>query len=151
MESKSFSSATCSSGAISRRRRALTTHRLANLQLAIMQVLWDREEATVADVQKHLEHDRPLAYTTVGTMLSRLEQSGQVTHRVENRINVYRAMIPRTQVSRSMISDLAQRLCAGDVTQLFCHLLDECNVSREELTAIKKLIRQKEQEMKNDE
>jgi BlaI family penicillinase repressor len=129
----------------------MSKHQLANLQLAIMHVLWDRHEATIGDVQKHLAHDRPLAYTTVGTMLSRMEQNGQVTHRVENRVNVYRANVPREKVSRSMISDLARRLCAGDVTQLVCHILDECSVSREELTAIKKLIRQKEQELSHDE
>ena len=48
-----------------------------------------------------------------------------------------------------MASDLAQRLCAGDITQLVCHLFEECEVSREELTALKKLIRQKEQELKD--
>jgi len=125
-------------------------HRLADLQLAIMQVLWDRGEATVSEVQKVLEPSRPLAYTTVGTMLSKLEASGHVTHRVEQRVNVYRANLPRETVSRSMVSDLAQRLCAGDITQLVCHLLDECDVSREELTALKKLIRQKEQELSDD-
>lgn len=124
--------------------------RLADLQLAIMQVLWDREEVTVGDVQKHLSSTRPLAYTTVGTMLSRMERDGLVTHRVENRVNIYRAKVQREKISRSMISDLAQRLCEGDVTQLVCHLLDEVSVSREELAAIKKLIRQKEQEL-NDE
>jgi BlaI family penicillinase repressor len=125
-------------------------HRLADLQLAIMQVLWDRGEATVSEVQKVLEPSRPLAYTTVGTMLSKLEASGHVTHRVDQRVNVYRATLPRETVSRSMVSDLAQRLCAGDITQLVCHLLDECDVSREELTALKKLIRQKEQELSDD-
>ena len=84
------------------------------------------------------------------TMLSKLETNGQVAHRVEGRVNVYRSKLPREKVGRSMVSDLAQRLCAGDITQLVCHLLDECNVSREELTALKKLIRQKEQELNDD-
>lgn len=128
----------------------MSRHRLADLQLAIMQVLWDRGEATVSDVQKALEPDRVLAYTTVGTMLTRLERGGQVTHRMDGRVNVYRAKLPREKVSRSMVSDLAQRLCAGDITQLVCHLLDECDVSRAELTALKKLIRQKEQELNHD-
>lgn len=128
----------------------MAKHRLADLQLAIMNVLWDRGEATVGDVQKALEPDRPLAYTTVGTMLSKMESNGQVTHRVEGRVNVYRSKLPRETVGRSMVSDLAQRLCAGDITQLVCHLLDECDVSREELTALKKLIRQKEQELNDD-
>ena len=129
----------------------MSNHKLANLQLAIMNVLWDRKEATIGDVLKSVAHDRPLAYTTVGTMLSRMEQNGQVAHRVENRVNVYRAKLPREKVSRSMISDLAQRLCAGDVPQVVCHLLDECHVSRDELTAIKKLIQQKEKELRHDE
>ncbi|MDB5347048.1 MAG: uncharacterized protein JWP89_5425 [Schlesneria sp.] len=128
----------------------MSQHRLADLQLAIMQVLWEQGEATVGSVQKALEPNRSLAYTTVGTMLSRLERDGQVTHRVEGRVNVYRAKLPREKVSRSMVSDLAQRLCAGDVTQLVCHLLDDCDVSRDELTAIKKFIRQKEQELSDD-
>ena len=125
----------------------MSQHRLADLQLAIMHVLWERGEATVGDVQKALEPVRPLAYTTVGTMLSRMERAGQVSHRTDGRVNVYRAKLPREKVSRSMVSDLAQRLCAGDITQLVCHLLDECDVSRGELSALKSLIRQKEQEL----
>ena len=128
----------------------MTKHRLADLQLAIMHVLWDKQEATVGDVQKALEADRPLAYTTVGTMLSKMEANGQVSHRVAGRVNVYQAILLRENVSRSMISDLAQRLCAGDITQVVCHLLDECDVSREELTALKKMIRLKEQELPHD-
>ncbi len=128
----------------------MTKHRLADLQLAIMHVLWDKGEATVGDVQKILAPDRPLAYTTVGTMLAKMEANGQVAHRVDGRVNIYRAVLKQENVSRSMISDLAQRLCEGDITQLVCHLLDECDVSREELTALKKLIRQKEQELNHE-
>ena len=128
----------------------MSKKRLADLQLAIMQVLWDRGEATVSDVKKGLEPGRVLAYTTVGTMLSKLETSGHVAHRVEGRVNVYKALLLREQASRSMVSDLAERLCAGDITQLVCHLLDNRDVSQEELTVLKKLIRHKEQELKHD-
>ena len=79
-----------------------------------------------------------------------MEANGQVAHRVETRVNVYRAILQRDRVSRSMISDLAERLCAGDITQLVCHLLDDREVSREELASLKKLIRQKEQELKHE-
>lgn len=125
----------------------MSKHRLAELQLAIMQVLWDRGEATVGDVQKALEPTRQLAYTTVGTMLARLEQNGQVSHRTDGRMNVYRARVRRDSVNRTMVSDLARRLGSGDITQLVCHLLSECDVSRDELSALKKLIREKEQEL----
>lgn len=121
--------------------------RLADLQLAIMHVLWDKGEATVAEVRDALAADRPLAYTTIGTMLTKMEAKGHVAHRVDGRVNIYQPLIPRETVSRSMISDLASRLSRGDVTELVCHLLDECDVTREELSRLKKLIKQKEQEL----
>lgn len=124
-------------------------HQLAVLQLAIMQVLWDRGEATVAEVREALKKDRPLAYNTVATMLTKLERNGQVRHRTENRAHIYRPAIRRERVSRSMVADLASRLFGGDVTQMVSHLLDGCDISPEELARLKALIRSKEREVKN--
>lgn len=124
-------------------------HHLAKLQLAIMQVLWDRGEVTVADVQEALKPDRDLAYTTVGTMLAKMEGNGQVDHRSEGRSNIYRPLVQRNEVSQTMVSDLADRLFRGDVSQLMCSLLDGCDVSPDELARLKKLIRDKEKELKN--
>ncbi len=118
---------------------------LAELQLAIMQVLWERREATVGEVRDDLESWRPLAYTTVGTMLTKMEEKSFVKHRSDGRTNVYRPAIRRDQVSRSMVLDLSKRLFAGDITQMVSHLLDGQQVTREELAALKKMIRDKEQ------
>ncbi len=123
-----------------------TKHHLAELQLAIMHVLWDLKEATVAEVREVLAPARPLAYTTVATMLSKMEGNGQVMHRSEGRVLVYRPAIRRETVSRSMVADLAERLFAGDVTQMVSHLLDGCTVSSDELARLRKLIREKEKE-----
>jgi len=124
---------------------------LAELQLAIMDVLWNRGEATVGDVLDVLNETRSLAYTTVGTMLMKLERRGFVKRRPgDGRAFVYRPLINREEVSRSMVSDLATRLFSGDVSEMFCHMLAECDVSREELTRLKKLIREKERELSDD-
>ena len=119
-------------------------HRLADLQMAIMQVLWDKSEATVAQVREALLPDRELAYTTVGTMLSKMEANGQVTHRSDGRVNIYKPAIKPDHVKRRMLSDLAERLFAGDVGDLVCCLLDGVDVSPDDLTEIKRLIRRKE-------
>lgn len=59
--------------------------RLAELQLAIMNVLWDAGEVTVAQVRESLEAaDRPLAHTTIATMLSRLETEGRLLSEYES-------------------------------------------------------------------
>jgi len=125
-------------------------HHLPELQLAIMHVLWEREEATVAAVRDALETLRPLAYTTVGTMLTKMEEKGLVDHRIDGRVNVYRPLVPQEQVSRSMVADLADRLYQGDVAQMVCHLLDGDGVTREDLAEMKRLIRRRERELKDD-
>lgn len=126
-------------------------HHLASLQLAIMEILWKRGEATVAEVRDELAENRPLAYTTVGTMLAKMEHNGQVTHRSAGRVNIYRPVVEREQVQRSMVGDLASRLFGGDVTEMVSHLLDNSDVSPDELTRLKKLIREKEKEIRDAE
>lgn len=128
-----------------------TSHKLAELQLAIMHVLWERGEATVAEVRAALEPARQLAHTTIGTMLTKMEAKRLVAHRSDGKANVFRPVIKQERVGRSMVADLAERLFGGDVTALVCHLLDECDVSRAELGRLKKLIRQKEEELKHAE
>lgn len=123
---------------------------LAELQLAIMQVLWEAGEATVAHVREALAPERRLAHTTVGTMLSKLEASGYVAHRSDGRVNIYRALLEQEKVSRSMVTDLAQRLFHGNVADLMCHLLDGCQVTSEELARLTQLIQDKERELEHD-
>ena len=125
-------------------------HRLAELQLAIMHVLWARGEATVADVRSALLPQRTLAHTTVGTMLSKMEAKGQVRHRFDGRVNIYRPAIQQDRVSQSMVTDLVDRLFNGDVKQMVCHLLDGSELTTGDLTELKRLIRQKEKELKDE-
>jgi len=120
--------------------------KLPTLQLAIMQSLWRRGQATVAEVQNDLSNDRPLAYTTVATMLTKMERKGLVEHKREGRTFIYRPLVDEERVSRSMVADLAERLFGGSVTALVSHLLDECDVEPAELARLKSLIAQKEKE-----
>lgn len=125
-------------------------HHLAALQLAIMEILWDREECTVHEVKEALLPERDLAYTTVATMLSKMEKNGQVSHRSERRVHVYRAEVARENVQRTMVTDLSRRLFQGNLTELVRHLLDDEAVSPDELESLRKLIRQKEREARDD-
>ena len=129
----------------------MSNPQLATLQLAIMHVLWSRGEATVGDVRDELAAEgRELAYTTIATMLGKMERKGQVAHRAEGKAFIYRPALGQDQVSRSMVTDLARRLFAGDVTLMVSHLLDGCEVSPQELARLKALIQQKEREERHD-
>jgi BlaI family transcriptional regulator, penicillinase repressor len=122
-------------------------HHLAELQLAIMHILWDRKEATVAEVRDCLAPSRPLAHTTVATMLTKMERNGQVAHRNVGRTLLYTPAIRRDVVRKSMLSDLARRLFHNDLTGLMTHLLDGCEVTPDELNRLRELIESKETEV----
>ena len=115
-------------------------HRLGDLQLGIMKVLWARGEATVADVHKGLADGRELAYTTVATMLRKMEGRGLVEHRLEARSFVYRPLVAEDTVSQGMADHLLDRLFEGSLADMVSHLLSTREVSREELSKIERLI-----------
>ena len=105
-----------------------------------MQILWAREEATVADIFNELAKSSDLAYTTVATMLRKMEARGLLTHRTEGRSFVYRPKVAAEAVSRSMIDHLVDRMFEGNLTAAVNHLLTTREVSREELKALEQLI-----------
>jgi BlaI family transcriptional regulator, penicillinase repressor len=121
-------------------------HRLGDLQLRIMQILWAREEATVADIFNELAKSSDLAYTTVATMLRKMEARGLLTHRTEGRSFVYRPKVAAEAVSRSMIDHLVDRMFEGNLTAAVNHLLTTREVSREELKALEQLIAERKKQ-----
>lgn len=116
------------------------TYRLGDLQLRIMKVLWGQGEATVADVHREVGGEHDLAYTTVATMLRKMEARGMVKHRLEARSFVYRPAIAAEAVSRGMTGHLLERLFEGSLADLVRHLLSTREVSREELSELEQLI-----------
>jgi predicted transcriptional regulator len=115
------------------------TYRLGNLQFQIMKILWDAGPATVAEVQARLEGE-PLAYTTVATMLRKMEVRKLVAHRQLGRRFVYEPLASSEAVTRGMANDLIDRLFAGSLADAVSHLLQTRDVSRRELTRLEQLI-----------
>ncbi len=115
-------------------------HRLGDLQLRIMKILWARRQATVADVHKELESNPTLAYTTIATMLRKMEARGLVRHRLEARTFVYAPAVGEDAVSQGMADHLLDRLFEGSLADMVAHLLSTREVSREELSKIERLI-----------
>lgn len=116
------------------------THRLGDLQLAIMRVLWSRREATIAEVHAALERERGLALTTIATMLRKMEIKGIVDHRVDGRRFVYHPLIEESAVRRTMVGELADRLFGGDPAAMVSHLIREEEIDPETLDQIRRII-----------
>lgn len=121
--------------------------RLGDLQLKILKVLWDRSEATVAEVHKTLCEESEFAYTTIATMLRKMEDRLLVKHRVEERKFFYRALVKAEDVTRNMSDRLVERLFEGSLADMVSHLLSTRDVSRKELEQIEKLIAEQKKKL----
>ena len=117
-------------------------YRLGDLQLRIMKVLWNSGPASVAQVHRRLDGQR-LAYTTVATMLRKMEDRRLVGHRAEGRKFIYRATVTAQQVSRSAADDLVDRLFEGSLADTVTHLLQTREVSPRELDELQRLIQKR--------
>lgn len=121
---------------------------LTGLQMQVMRIVWDRGEATVTEVQESLAPHRTLARTTVATLLSRLEEKGVLTHRSRDREYVYRPLVDRHEVRRSMLESFAERVFGGDVPAMMKQLLGTDTVAPEDLREVREMLARKEREMK---
>ena len=123
-------------------------HRLGDLQLRLLKELWARGMASVAEVYAAVGPELSLAYTTISTMLRKMEERGLVTHHEEGRAFIYRAAGEADEVSRSVGRHFVERLFEGDLTSAVSHLLRTCEVSREELKELEKMIAQAKRKAK---
>lgn len=122
--------------------------RLAGRQLAIMKVLWEHGEASVAEIRERLPVDPPLAYSTVSTVLSRMEQQGLVRHRCEDRQYLYSPAVTQDEAGQTLVEEMVRRICDGSPSQLVNHLLESEQVDAAELKRIRQLIEQHEARLK---
>jgi predicted transcriptional regulator len=116
-------------------------HDLTELQLSILRLLWQRGEATVAELWEALYDERRLAQTTVATLVARLQRRGIVARRTRDRQFLYRATITEADVRHSMVSELTERLFAGDRTELVNHLVSASDMSPGDLARLKQILR----------
>ncbi len=119
---------------------------LGDLESDVMGVVWEIGEATVQDVQRALEPRRPLAYTTVMTVMSRLAQKGFLQRRKEGRAYVYAPAASQERYAGSQLRSLVRRLYEGASGKAIAHLLEtDDNVSQQELERLEALIRARRQ------
>ncbi len=114
---------------------------LGEAELAVMRALWDGGPQTVRDVMNRLhERGRRVAYTTVLTFLTRLEQKGVVASDKRDTAYVYRAKISRQSVSASRIRALVDQLYDGAAAPMLAHLIEHERFTPDEIATLRKLI-----------
>ena len=119
---------------------AVTKSGLGARELAVMKVVWRFEEASVREVYETLRKRRPVAYTTVMTMMGTLEAKGYLKKRADGRAFRYRPARPQGRVITSLVREFVDRVFDGASRPLLAHLVVQGRLTKEEREALKRLI-----------
>ena len=123
--------------------------RLTRLEMELMKVLWDLGTASVREVQQKLPETRRPAYTTVQTVIARLEEKGAV-RRVKKISNafIFEPVISRKAAQRNVVRDLLGML--GGSRPLMAHLVESGEITLEDLHDIETLLEKRRKSRTKD-
>ncbi len=119
---------------------------LGQLQRAVMEIVWRRGEASVHDVLNELGSRKKLAYTTVLTVMQKLEKAGWLAHRNEGKSYIYTPTASREEAGAGSVRGFLKRVFEGDAVAMFQHLIHESDLSDEELSELRAMIDEKRKE-----
>ncbi len=113
---------------------------LGSLQRVVMEAVWELGEATVQQVRDSLVGQKAHAYTTVLSVLQKLEKADWVSHRADGRTYIYSAARTRDEAGASALRRFIEQVFSGDPALMFQHLLDANQLDEKELANIQRLI-----------
>lgn len=109
-------------------------------ELAIMKVVWRLKDVSVREVYETLRERRPVAYTTVMTMMNTLEGKGYLKKELDGRAFRYRPAVPERRVVTRMVKEFVERVFDGSTAPLLAHLVTSTELSDEEREELRRLI-----------
>jgi len=106
-------------------RRHSTRAELTDLQQALLDVLWSRGPSTAEQIREALLPRHPLKDPSVRTLLRRLEARGFLTHRLDGKVFVYRAVEARPGVAADAVRRIIDRFWSGSTEAFLLGMVDE--------------------------
>lgn len=106
----------------------------------MMKVVWRAKDVSVRDVYETLRERRPVAYTTVMTMMNTLEAKGYLKKSLDGRAFRYRPAVPESRVVKTMVREFVERVFDGASSSLLAHLVSESDLSEADRKELRRLI-----------
>jgi BlaI family transcriptional regulator, penicillinase repressor len=121
----------------------------SDLELQVLSVLWRRGPSTARQVLEALPDGKARAYTTALTVLQVMEKKGLLTHTRDaggSTAHVYKPAVTKRQVLRPLLRGLVDRVFGGSTSAAVQQLLEESDVSADEVAQIRAMLREKQRE-----
>ena len=117
-------------------------------ELEILDILWEREAATVREVHEIIYVRKPTAYTTVLKTLQIMDEKNLVERDKAAKAHIYRPMQAQAETQKNLVADLLEKAFRGSALRLVQHVLEAKPASASELKEIRKLINEAERKNK---
>lgn len=114
--------------------------RFTEAELELMNILWESGPSTVQEVVLRLPPGRPLAYTTVQTVLNVLHRKGSVRRKLRDRAYHYEAVVSRFDAASTALRDLVGKLFGGSAEELVLAMVKSRQLSPQKLSELRKLV-----------
>ncbi|MFN5475813.1 MAG: BlaI/MecI/CopY family transcriptional regulator [Chitinophagaceae bacterium] len=109
-------------------------------ELEILQVLWDKDEATVREVHEELAKVKDIGYTTALKLLQIMYEKGLVSRDDSAKTHIYKPAVTREKTQKQLVGKMINTLFSGSPGQLVMQALGNHNASKEELDEIQRLL-----------
>lgn len=115
---------------------------LTEAELRLMEVLWQKDSATVHQLLEALPAQPALAYNSVLTTIRILEKKGYVQHVKDGRAHIYRAVVGRREATRFAVRNLVNRFFKDSHELLVLNLLENKSLDEDELRRLSQLLQE---------
>lgn len=115
----------------------MKTKSLTRAELHLMNILWDKGQATVQQLHDVLDTPKP-PYTTTLSVMQVLTKKGIVTFEKKGKANVYQPILSRDEYINSFVTEAKQNVFGGSMRNLFSFFVKHEKLSKEELREILK-------------
>lgn len=113
---------------------------LANAELAVMGLLWERQRATARQIREALYADQKNQHGTVQRLLQRLEEKGYVHRDVDLPVHLFSATVSREDYATGQLESLAERLTGGSLAPIMTRLVEQKRISQAEIDRLRRIL-----------
>jgi BlaI family transcriptional regulator, penicillinase repressor len=126
-------------------KRDLDSIILTRQELQIMKVVWELGAATVKEVCDTMSQSRPVAYTTILTLMGILEEKGALVHTRSGRAFLYSPLLSRQQATRNQVRDVVSRFFNGSPEKLIEDILENEALDPDKLGVVRNLLKSRQE------
>jgi len=122
---------------------------LSDFELEVMQLFWEIDEATAPQIHKIIEQRRDVKYSTVKTIIDRLEKKKSIErNRCEGRTIFYSAITEKNSVRTPLIKDFINRVFLGKSRPLAAHILEQEELNLEDIEYLESVLKERKKDLK---